>query len=150
MRIFLKLEVFFMAGYQTKSRNMVLNFLDRNPDASYTAEALAEALQKECGSAAPGKSTVYRLVNRLVQEERIRRFETDGARSAQYQINGCGCHDHLHLKCTDCGKLIHMQEHDSELLLRKVLKTSGFAVDERQTVLFGRCENCNNILKGTV
>lgn len=133
-----------MAKYQTKPRRMLLNFLAENPEQSYTAEELAAALSREYGPEAPGKSTVYRLVSKLAQEEQIRRSEPEGVHLSYYQINRC--HDHLHLKCTDCGRLIHMQESASEQLLREILQSSGFAVNEHQTVIYGRCNGC----KGSV
>lgn len=131
-----------MAGYQTKARKQILQFLAENPDKNYTAEELAAALAEVYGEDAPGKSTVYRLVSKLVQEDQLKRFEPEGNHRSYYQISACGCHDHLHLKCTDCGKLIHMKESASERLLREILLTSGFSVDEHQTVLFGRCDHC--------
>ena len=129
-----------MAGYQTKHRRQVLSFLAQNPEQSYSAEELAAALAIEYGGEVPGKSTVYRLVGKLAQEEQIRRFEPEGVHLSYYQINSC--HDHLHLKCTDCGKLIHMKESASEQLLRKILQSNGFSVNEHQTVLSGRCNHC--------
>lgn len=129
-----------MAEYQTKPRRLLLDFLAKNSDQSYTAEELAAALRAEYSDAAPGKSTVYRLVSKLSQEEQIRRTEPEGVHRSYYQINQC--HDHLHLKCTDCGRLIHMQESASEQLLREILQTSGFSVNEHQTVLYGRCDSC--------
>lgn len=135
-----------MAGYQTKPRRLLMNFLAQNPDQSYTTEELAAALSAEYGADAPGKSTVYRLVGKLVQEDQIKRFEPEGSRRALYQITGCSCHDHLHLKCTDCGRLIHMPEQASELLLREIFRSNGFSVNEHQTVLYGQCDHC----KGSV
>ena len=35
-----------MAHYQTKSRRQILELMDRNPDQSYTADALAAAIKK--------------------------------------------------------------------------------------------------------
>lgn len=139
-----------MAGYQTKPRRQLMDFLTNNPDQSYTAEELAAALQKEHGSDAPGKSTVYRLINKLVQEEQIKRFEVDGAHKFYYQLIGCSCQDHLHLKCTDCGRLIHMHAGASEQLLQNILQNIGFTVNEHQTVLFGRCDHCTSERKQTI
>ena len=131
-----------MAGYQTKPRRQLLNFLAEQPDRSFTAEELAQALSERHGADAPGKSTVYRLVAKLVQEEQLKRFEPEGSHRSFYQIIGCEGHDHLHLKCTDCGRLIHMKESASEHLLLDILRANGFSVDEHKTVIFGRCNEC--------
>lgn len=133
-----------MAGYQTKPRRQLLEFLEKNSEQSYSAEELSAALVEEYGEDAPGKSTVYRLVSKLAQEELIRRSEREGVHLSYYQINRC--HDHLHLKCTDCGKLIHMKHGASEMLMRTILLNSGFSVNEHQTVLYGRCNHCKGSL----
>ncbi|MBQ6823106.1 MAG: transcriptional repressor [Clostridia bacterium] len=133
-----------MAGYQTKPRMRMLEFLMAHPEESYTAEELTAAMETEYGSEAPGKSTVYRLVGKLAQEEQVRRFEKEGVHLSYYQINRC--RDHLHLKCTDCGKLIHMKHSASAMLMQEILQSNGFSVNEHQTVLYGRCNNC----KGSV
>lgn len=133
-----------MSVYQTKPRRLILCFLQQHPNRSYTAEELANALAAEYGAEeAPGKSTVYRLVSRLAQEDLIRRFEREGSHQSYYQITGCcGAPAHLHLKCTGCGRLIHMENQASDQLLDEILKSSHFAVDEHQTVLYGRCRRC--------
>ncbi len=130
-------------SYQTKARKLLLDFLSSHPDNSYTADELAELLALEYGAgAAPGKSTVYRLVARLVEEALIKRFSKEGSRQAFYQIAGCSGAPHLHLKCMECGRLIHMEESVSDRLLNDILKSDHFSVDEHQTVLFGRCSGC--------
>lgn len=130
-----------MAGYHTKPRRQLLNFLAEAPEKSYTAEEIAAALAERHGEEAPGKSTVYRLVGKLLQEEQLKRFEPEGSHRSYYQLMECS-HDHLHLKCTDCGRLIHMRESTSSRLLREILQTDGFAVNQHQTVIFGRCKEC--------
>lgn len=125
-----------MASYQTRPRTQLISFLKENPEKGYTAEELTQELSLRYGEDAPGKSTVYRLVNKLVQEQEIKRFEEG------YRLTGATCHNHLHLKCMDCGKLIHMKEQDSAPLLAGVLKRNGFSVDEYQTVLLGHCNQC--------
>ena len=133
-----------MANYQTKARQQVLGFLTQNPANIYTAEELAAALETEYGNEAPGKSTVYRLVGKLEQEQQIRSIKTEGSRRTAYRLNQC--HHHLHLQCSDCGQLIHMRENASSMLTRLILDGTGFSVDEHHTVLYGRCEKC----KGSV
>ncbi len=136
-----------MAGYQTKQKRQLMEFLAKRPDQSYTAEELAVALEGEYGAEAPGKSTVYRLVTKLAAERQIKRFEPEGTHCFRYQMAGHNCHEHLHLKCTGCGKLIHMPESTSAQVLREIFNNNGFTVDEEQTVLVGRCDHCR-LMKG--
>ncbi len=131
--------------YRTAQKNMLVAFLRENADNAFTVEELATALGGENGV---GKSTLYRLLPALVQSGEVKRFYKENSRKAVYQAVGCcHCDEHLHLKCTDCGKLLHLNDHASAAVLRNVLRDSHFAVDEKQTVLFGKCAVCRK--KGT-
>ncbi len=130
-----------MANYQTRPLRQLMDYFTAHPENSYTIEELAEGLTAQYGQEAPGKSTLYRLIPRLEQEKKIKRFEKDGSRRSYYQITACA-HNHLHLKCTGCGKLFHMKETASAQLLREVWESNNFSVDQQQTVLFGRCGSC--------
>ena len=131
-----------MANYQTRPRRQILQYLKEHPEKGFTAEELACALQQQFKEDAPGKSTVYRLLGRMVREEALQRFEESGSKSARFRLPGQTCHEHLHLKCLDCGRLLHMEEETSEQLLKEIFKTNGFAVDEYRTILVGRCDSC--------
>lgn len=126
--------------YHTAQKARLFSFLQQHADTAFTAEELCAALT---GAGAVGKSTVYRLLPQLVAEGQVKRFSGSGQRRALYQAVGCAhCDAHLHLKCTVCGKLIHLDESASDAVLHRVLQSSAFSVDEGQTVLFGKCAAC--------
>ena len=126
--------------YHTAQKTYLTEFLRAHPEKAFTVEELAEQLH---GEHAPGKSTLYRLLPQLVAEGLVKRFTKDGSRTAMYQSVACRQQEmHLHLKCTDCGKLLHLDNDASTLVLRNVLRNSHFAIDEKETVLFGKCGVC--------
>ncbi len=126
--------------YHTAQKKLLIDFLHAHADEAFTVEEIASRLT---GEHAPGKSTLYRLLPHLAEEGQVKRFTKDGSRKAVYQAVCCSRHDaHLHLKCTDCGKLLHLDDDASTAVLRNVLRNSHFAVDEKQTVLFGKCGAC--------
>lgn len=126
--------------YHTAQKARLTAFLQQHADATFTAEELCEAL---AGEQAVGKSTVYRLLPQLVAEGQVKRFSGEGRRRVLYQAVGCThCDAHLHLKCTDCGRIIHLDDGASDAVLQRVLQSSAFSVDEKQTVLFGTCAAC--------
>ena len=131
-----------MAEYQTKQRAMLLEYLRKNAQKEFTPEELAAAMSDVYGAAAPGKSTVYRLIEKLEKEILVRRFERSDARGNLFQLAACGNCNRFHLKCTGCGKLIHMDSSAGEQLLREVQSKDHFHIDERQTVLYGTCAEC--------
>ncbi len=135
-----------MATYNTHQKEMLLDFLKKHPDTPFSIENLAELLEKECIDA-PGKSTVYRLMGQLVDKGTVKRFVKGNSRQFLYQLAGSEeCHHHLHLKCTECGKLLHMGHTLSEQLINEILGENDFSVAPDSTTLFGCCKDCK--LKG--
>ena len=134
-----------MSSYDTEHKKLLLEFLSCNKDKSMTIDEISDGMSAHFGEgvALPGKSTLYRLVNRLLEEGSVRKFIKRGTRRASYVlVQKESCHAHLHLKCSQCGKLFHMKDAVSEELLRSIRVNCGFAVDEGESVLFGRCKGC--------
>ena len=133
-----------MAEYHTQQKTVLLDFLSCNAEQSFSMDSLTEALNDRFGEKAPGKSTVYRLVNKLTEEGVVRRFTEDNSRSARYQIVGDkSCRRHLHMKCTKCGKLMHMSDAKSEQIIEQIFGDSAFSVSQEQTTLYGSCAECS-------
>ncbi len=127
-------------AYQTTQKQMLRDFLQSHTDTAFTVEEIAAAVS---GPGAPGKSTVYRLITQLVESGAVKRFVRGNSRQFVYQAVGCTHADaHLHLKCVDCGQLLHLDDAVSHTVLRDVLDSCAFRVDEQQTVLFGQCADC--------
>lgn len=133
-----------MAEYETKQRRILLDYLNAHPDRGFSVEELYDGLVAEnSADAMPGKSTIYRLIARLVSEGLVKRFAVGNGRMFAYQIVACdACDAHLHLKCTECGCLYHMDHAVSEQIMREVLSRSDFSLNEKETVLFGICKGC--------
>ena len=130
-----------MAEYNTEQKRLLLEFLEENHDSSYTIEEISCALKAR--GASVGKSTVYRLMTKLVEEKSVKRQLTEGSRKAIYRITlDAHCHNHLHLQCVKCGKVLHLDEKTSDMLLDTVKKLNDFSVSEEDTVLMGKCAAC--------
>lgn len=130
-------------GYQTQQRMALIRVL-RASGRALTAREIARLLGQQGPSPAPAVSTVYRLLGKMQQEGIVKAFLNDGApRCMVYQMDGNrACPTHLHLKCTDCGKLIHLDEQDTSVVLEAVRRGCGFHLDAGQTTLFGCCPAC--------
>ena len=134
-----------MAEYITEQKKTLLGFLRQHSERSFTIDELTDGINKTAQSLGriPGKSTVYRLMTRLVEEGTVKRFVRGHSRRFVYQIvSGERCHLHLHMKCMKCGKLFHLDEGLSDELMDKVKKLCNFSVNESETVLFGNCAEC--------
>lgn len=126
-----------MAEYRTEQKKKLLEFLRSNSGSSYTIEEIYTALD-----ASMGKSTVYRLMTKLVEEKQVHRSAGVG-RQFVYRITADEhCKHHLHLQCTDCGRVLHLDEATSGALLDSVREAGDFLVSEEDTVLMGKCVGC--------
>ena len=131
-----------MSAYMTHQKKLLLAFLYANRETPFTVDEIAARLQ-ETFDDAPGKSTVYRLMGKLFDEGSVKRFEKGSSRTFLYQYAGEeACQRHLHMKCLQCGRLLHMNTEQSERLLREIYGDSDFEVDRQETTLFGRCAAC--------
>lgn len=132
-----------MAEYVTEQKKILKKLLEENCDSAYTIEELIDKMRINAYGHVPGKSTVYRLMTKLVAEGTVKRFVRGNSRKFAYQIvMGEHCDCHLHLKCMGCGRLIHLDESVSDELLDKVKSISDFSINEEATVLFGSCADC--------
>lgn len=123
------------AVYNTKQRSAVLRIFEENAEKQFTIDELIALL----GDEAPGKSTVYRLVGKLEEEGTLRRFTREGTSKAVYQLSGAHCcSEHLHIKCVDCGLLIHL-DHETQ---NELTKNTGFTIDDSLSMLYGVCADC--------
>ena len=131
-----------MATYNTHQKDILLSFLKENKDTPMGIDELSQRLSAVYPDA-PGKSTIYRLIGQLVEKGTVKRFVRGNSRQFLYQLAGSEeCHSHLHLKCTECGKLLHMGHTLSEQLLSDILGESDFSVKVDSTTLFGCCKDC--------
>ncbi len=128
-----------MSGYMTDQRRELLGFLMANPDRSFTAKEIAQAMADRGVS----QSAVYRNLAWLESNGKINRSARDGRREIYYsyvaaeQCRGC-----LHLTCQKCGRTVHMNTVSANRMLNDIAGRDGFSVDMKKTVLYGVCAKC--------
>lgn len=132
-----------MSEYKTKQGEILLHFLQENAASHFTASEIEMKL-KNSGEKL-GKATVYRRLDRLVEEGLVRRFVADDAKSCCYQYAGDEhCKEHFHLKCYKCGELLHVECDYLDKMQAHIFEHHGFTVDREKITLCGVCEKCRN------
>lgn len=125
-----------MKTYNTHQRKSLIDFLQNNSSKAFTIEEIIS----ETGDIS--QSTAYRLMTKLVEEGLVHRTVKGNSRSFVYQyINDKTCEGHLHMKCTDCGKVYHLDSSVTEQMQNNIMTSTGFQVDSH-TVLLGKCSVC--------
>ena len=127
-----------MKTYNTHQRKALLDFLQSNSEKAFTIEEIVNNMAENEIS----QSTAYRLMTKLVEEGLVHRSVKGNSRSFLYKfINNEKCEGHLHIKCTDCGKVYHLDHDVSALIQNDIKKNTAFEMDSH-TVLLGRCSDC--------
>ena len=141
-----------MAGtYKTSGRERLISFLSAHPDTPYTVDELAARLHPDA-PARSGKSSLYRQLSELVADGSVRCDREDrasgdrrAAASVYRYVAGNDCHSHVHLRCTACGKLVHLDCHLADDLLSHIRADHRFSIDPARSVLYGTCEECGGV-----
>ena len=47
------------------------------------------------------------------------------------------------MKCRECGKVLHMDDGQSKMLMEILHESRNFDLDLKETLLMGRCEKCS-------
>lgn len=126
-----------MQGYSTRQKQLVSEFFEANRGRDITVNEAAHSLAGKVGL-----SSVYRIVGMLEAEGRLKKFfkENDKKQSVYRYYDPKVCPKHLHLKCTECGSVSHLDEDDTAKIANIIGKE--FSLSNEDTTLFGICNIC--------
>ena len=127
--------------YRTKQRELIIQALDQNRERHVSADELQAMLS--ASGARVGKATIYRCLDRLVEQGKVRKYLMADGKGACYQLLDSSCKFHYHCKCTACGELLHVECGQLDSIGAHLVAHHGFVIDSAQTVFYGLCENCS-------
>lgn len=125
----------------TKQKEKIISYLNKNPNKHLSIKQIVDGLNNEIGT-----TTVYRMVNKLVEEGKIAKIPLTDKQGFCYQFNQKQkhCKEHYHLICEDCGKLVHFESETFENTEKEALKKENFSIDKAKIVFYGKCKKCEN------
>lgn len=127
-----------MRVYNTHQRKALIDFLQLNCEKTFTIEEIVSHMNSDEIS----QSTAYRLMTKLVEDGLVHRSVKGNSRSFVYQyISDKKCDGHLHMKCTGCGKVYHLDHSMTAHMQDDIKSNTGFEIDSH-TVLLGKCNTC--------
>lgn len=132
------------SGYKTKQREAILKYLVDNSDSHVTVCQIADYLSSN-GSHV-GVTTIYRHLEKLLEQGIVRKYTVDGSTGAcfQYVQENSRCREHFHLKCEKCGCLIHLECSHLDELYEHIYDDHGFKINPFRTVFYGICRKCSS------
>jgi len=131
--------------YKTKQRDEILRFMMEHENECFSVREVYDRVEA-------GEATVFRALTALAKEGKIRRFTGDSGRGecAYYQYQGgCKKTSHMHLKCAECGTLIHMDCSFMKDMILHFKSEHKFSVDCEKTVIYGLCGECSKTAEKT-
>ena len=130
------------SSYNTRTRQLILDYLQANPSRTLSAADIVAHL--EAAGAPANPTTVYRYLDKLAAEQRVMKYVAKKGERAVYQYidDAHHCHEHIHLKCTRCGQIFHMDCHFMDEVRQHLQQEHGFTLQCEGSILYGLCRDC--------
>lgn len=126
-------------GYNTKQKSLVTSFFMDNFSNHYTADQVCDAIK----SSGVSRSTVYRTIERLVEDGVILKYNFGKGKSACYQYCSENHDDATyHFVCTKCKCVQHLHCDILDELQTHLNCDHSLKIDRSLTVLYGTCRGC--------
>ena len=128
--------------YNTKIKRNIIAILKENENRSLSAKEIHAGLLLNGKKA--DISTVYRNLETLTDQGQIIRFQDEKSEKAVYRFAGehGDCHSHLHMKCTVCGSILHLDCQFMSKLEGHLKAEHGFSVNCSESIIYGLCQGC--------
>ncbi|KGG81466.1 Fur family transcriptional regulator [Caloranaerobacter azorensis] len=128
-------------GYKlTTQRRIILDVILENQGKHLSPEEIYEKVRGKFPEI--GLATVYRTLQLFEELNIIYKLNfNDGC--SRYELNtNNGDHQHHHLICLNCGKVIEVQLDLLEALEEEIEKSREFKIVDHNLKFFGYCKDC--------
>lgn len=129
-------------GYSTQKREKIKEFLVDNRNRTVTIQDIMFYLQQE--QMEVNITTVYRYLERLAAEGVVLKTVNGKREQASFQYVGDNkeCHNHLHMKCSVCGLVFHLDCGFMAQIRDHIMEKHGFDISCEDSYLSGVCVSC--------
>ncbi|MBQ9415428.1 MAG: transcriptional repressor [Clostridia bacterium] len=133
------------AVYRTKQHQEIVDYLKSMKGIHLTAGEICAHFREQGGTIST--ATIYRQLEKLVKEGIINKYIVDENSSACFEYvgehgktdSGKSC---FHCKCEQCGKLIHLECDELEMIQSHLMAHHDFQINPLRTVFYGLCSQC--------
>lgn len=129
--------------YNTKQKKLVLDIFLKNKSMQFSCDEVTYQLMN--AGTPVGKTTVYRQLEKLINEGKIKKLNPHNGKSFLYQYSdkNLDCDSHMHLRCSECGKYIHLSCDFMQGVSAHINEHHGFKVNNAKTEIIGICSDCS-------
>ena len=130
--------------YRTKHSAELIAYLQSIPGRHFTVGDVGDYFKTQ--GTPMGTTTIYRQLDRLVDEGLVNKYIIDATSPACFEYVGEAHADPeevcFHCKCEKCGRLIHLHCGELEMIRQHLMAEHHFAVNPLRTVFYGLCSDC--------
>lgn len=128
--------------YRTRYRAWLQTYFETHADSKVRAKDVYEQMARDGIDA--NLATVYRNLVRMEQEKILQGhvLPGEGEKFYQYLPPQRECSRHLHMVCSSCGKIIHLDCAFMREIADHLQKEHGFQLDCGESMLVGLCAEC--------
>ncbi|MCR5623981.1 MAG: transcriptional repressor [Lachnospiraceae bacterium] len=136
--------------YKTKQREELISYLKNTSGSHFTAGDVCECFKNNGNPI--GTATVYRHLEKMVDEGIVRKYIMDNTTSACFEYvgdaNKCAENKCFHCKCEVCGKLLHVHCDVLSNIEEHLFEHHNFSLNPLRTIFYGICEDCKKKNEG--
>ncbi len=125
--------------YKTSQRSELVEILRSDPHKFFSVKELEEIA--EDGSIS--RSAIYRNLAKLDADGVVEKSVSDKAKETVYRyVLSEGCVGEIHIVCTECGSVGHLNHTFGDSFQEELLDKCGFVINKSKTVIYGICNSC--------
>lgn len=124
-------------SYNTKQKDIILDLIKKNHH-EFTVKDIYENIKEEVGL-----TTVYRLVDKLVDEGRVSKTIGKDNQTYYQYLEECDNENHFYLKCDNCGSMMHIDCDCIKELSKHISEEHKFKLKEKSIIINGICKKCS-------
>ena len=126
----------------TPQRRAIINILLDNDNRHLSSEEIYDLVRENCPEI--GLATVYRTMQLLDEIGVISKLNLDdGCIRYEIDLNKSECHNHHHLICKTCGKIIEVEDDLMDSVEKEIQSAYKFKILDHDVKFYGLCEDCN-------
>ena len=128
--------------YKTKTFQLIENYLKTCCDKCFRAHDVYDYIV--ANEMKVNISTVYRNLEQFVEAGQLIKYKSGNNDVWMYRLNQQfrQCHEHLHLQCCKCGKIIHVESDLMKKLVNTLENDYHFYLECDASTISGLCKEC--------
>lgn len=136
--------------YRTRHKEAIVNYLKQHSEHSFSAYDVNEYMQEN--GIQVNLTTIYRNLDKLTESGAIMKYKTAEDECCRYQCVKpyAHCHEHIHMQCKICGKILHLECCFMEEVTKHLYEHHRFLLECSGSVLMGVCEECQTKAKDKI